>query len=649
MTYYAEIDWKNNTPFHSELNDVYFANASCIEEKNHVFIQLNDLLNRFKNLSNTQLFIIAEIGFGCALNFLLTLKLWQELAPATAKLYFISFEKSPLHPKDIIKILSNFPELTKQTKELIEQYYIPSPATHRLTFSHNVVLNLVIGDVNQSITQQQFTADTWYLDGFSPHKNNTLCNKPLFAEIARLSKIGTTFATFSASLVVRKLLTECGFTTLNKQEYKKREMLYGCYLQQSTAHHKNPTPQHWFDRYHNINQVKKVIIIGGGISGAATAYSLAKRGYKVTLYEKNSKLASEASGNPQGILYGNFAGNYTPIVELSLSGYRYSHCLIKQLLTKDIYYSNCGVIQLSYNNKTQKQHQQLLQANLPPELCYFINQQQMSDIAGIEVNGNSGLFFPYGLWVDPRQLVKILAQHPNIDIKLNTDIETISQVSEFNWQVMDINGNLETAANLVLCNSYSIAKFTQLDTLYLRKIRGQISIIPKQNNLTTILCSKGYMTPNKGNNYIIGASFKFNDTNETIIQEEHLENLDNFRQLTPKIIKGIDIHTIQGKASFRASTTDYVPLVGPVADYSKFKNAYANLSKDSNYWIDTPCPYLKGLFINAAHGAKGILTAPICGEIIADYIDNTPLAISEPLRQGLHPNRFWYKDIIKHR
>jgi len=89
-----------------------------------------------------------------------------------------------------------------------------------------------------------------------------------------------------------------------------------------------------------------------------------------------------------------------------------------------------------------------------------------------------------------------------------------------------------------------------------------------------------------------------------------------------------------------------MPLVGPIADEKIFKKNYQKLALDANYWIEEPCHYLTGLFINAAHGSKGMLTAPICGEIIASYIDNNPIPCSEDLRHALHPNRIWRNQII---
>ena len=529
-------------------------------ENEVAFPKLEELEEKFKQLKDGDNFIITETGFNYGINFLATLKLWQDNVFSNAQLCYTCFAKNPPNRDKLSKILSRFPQLTLQNSELLNQYFLPLPATHRLHFKPNVLLNLVVGAV---------------------------------------SKIKT---------------------------------------------NSRPTP--WFSKYNNSNFSKKVIIIGGGLSGASTAYSLAKRGYCVTLYEKNSALALEASGNEQGILYGSFSGNYTPVLELSFSGYRYSYYLITNLLALGNAYQNCGLIQLAHNERHLKQQELILHSHLPDDFCYKVNQKQMSEIANTRVLCDSGLFFPYGLWVSPQHLVQKMVDYPNIQTQLNQPISDITQDADGMWLIKDTNNKIiDTAFNLVLCNAHAVTKFPALKHLALRTIRGQTSLINTPSPLKTVICGNGYITPNKNNQYYtIGASFKFSkDTGVKI--EEHLENINNLQYILPDILNNIDTQKIGGKVGFRTSTTDYLPLVGPIADYAKFNQTYQDLHKDANFWIETPCPYLKGLFINVAHGAKGILTAPICGEIIADYIDNTPIVASESLRQALHPNRFYKKNL----
>lgn len=409
----------------------------------------------------------------------------------------------------------------------------------------------------------------------------------------------------------------------------------------------NPRPKPWFASPFNLNPNKHVIIIGGGISGAATAYSLAKRGYNVTIYEKQSMLAMGASGNYQGILYGNFYGNYTPMLELSFTGFQYSHDLIKNTLTTNEY-QNSGLIQLAYNQQLQKQQQQLLIAKyLPDNFCYKLDNKQIQEYSNLQVNCQSGLYFPQALWLSPSHLVKKLCAHPNIKVICNTHIDYINQNQNNEWEVYANNTKLNQAYNIVLCNAHDLQQFSYTKKLYLRKIRGQLSLIKTNIELKTILCANNYITPNLNEYFTIGATFKFNDQSLAIRETENSENIDNITKILPQLKTQIKDIEVVGQTGIRATSSDYFPLVGPLAKYNEFINLYKNLRKDSNYWLEDICPYLTGLYINAAHGAKGLLTAPISGELIAQYIDNTPLSASEELRFALYPHRLWLKEIIK--
>jgi tRNA 5-methylaminomethyl-2-thiouridine biosynthesis bifunctional protein len=56
-------------------------------------------------------------------------------------------------------------------------------------------------------------------------------------------------------------------------------------------------------------------------------------------------------------------------------------------------------------------------------------------------------------------------------------------------------------------------------------------------------------------------------------------------------------------------------------------------------------PWLEGLYVNAGHGSKGLITAPICGELIASLITNRDLPIDLKLTSKLNPSRFLLREL----
>ena len=228
----AHITWHLNEngdphPYSSLFNDVYFSSDDGLNETEYVFLQGNALAERFNTLDQ---FTIIETGFGTGLNFLCVAHLWLNIAPAQATLHFISVEKYPLSLDDLVKALQLFPSLQHPAADLTAQYpQILSEKTISL-FNQRVKFTLMIGDASQCLSGLQYKADAWFLDGFAPAKNPDMWGETLLAQMARLSHVQTTFATFTSAGAVRRGLQVASFKVSKRAGFgKKREMLHGCF------------------------------------------------------------------------------------------------------------------------------------------------------------------------------------------------------------------------------------------------------------------------------------------------------------------------------------------------------------------------------------------------------------------------------------
>ena len=71
------------------------------------------------------------------------------------------------------------------------------------------------------------------------------------------------------------------------------------------------------------------------------------------------------------------------------------------------------------------------------------------------------------------------------------------------------------------------------------------------------------------------------------------------------------------------------------------------LAKDARQVPDTPCPWHDGLYVNSGHGSRGLITAPLCGELLAAWLNDEPLPLPRAVAEACHPNRFLLRKLIR--
>ncbi|MFJ3470405.1 bifunctional tRNA (5-methylaminomethyl-2-thiouridine)(34)-methyltransferase MnmD/FAD-dependent 5-carboxymethylaminomethyl-2-thiouridine(34) oxidoreductase MnmC [Pseudomonas sp. NPDC090201] len=650
---HAQIDWdERGNPHSRAFADVYFSTESGLDETRHVFLTQNQLHERFTALPADGRLVIGETGFGTGLNFLCAWQLFEACATPGARLQFVSVEKFPLSRADLERALTLWPELKTFADQLLEQYVAIHEGFQRLVFDGGrVMLTLLIGDALEMLPQLDGPIDAWFLDGFAPAKNPEMWTPELFAELARLAAPGSTIGTFTSTGWVRRALNAAGFKMKRVPGIgHKWEVLRGSFIGWPEDV-PLATPKPWFARPTPVSGERKALVIGAGLAGCATASSLAARGWKVSLLERHADLAQEASGNPQGVLYLKLSAHGTALSQLILSGFGHTRRLLERL-ERGVDWDGCGVLQLAFDDKEGERQAQLAAA-FSSDLLQVLGKDEAEAKAGITLN-SGGLFYPQGGWVHPPALCRHQTSDPDIQLLTHRDVVELRREGDL-WQAFDGERLLDSAPVVVLAGAAEIKRFPASEDLPLKRIRGQITRLaqtPASTSLSTVVCAEGYVAPGRLGEHTLGASFDFKSDDLRPTTAEHLGNLELLREISPDLSQRLQADTLpaeqlEGRAAFRCTSPDYLPIVGPLADRAAFLEAYAVLRKDARQVPDIPCPWLDGLYVNSGHGSRGLITAPLSGELIAAWLDNEPLPLPRSVAEACHPNRFVLRSLIR--
>jgi len=383
--------------------------------------------------------------------------------------------------------------------------------------------------------------------------------------------------------------------------------------------------------------MKTAIVIGGGIAGCSTAYALAKRGISVTLIERHEKLAQEASGNQIGVLYPKFGIKQDAASLLALQGFQFTLKLLNELSSKEKIFDACGLIQLAFNAREQCRLEAL--ANSPA--LKFINIAEASEIAGIQLK-TGGLYLPQAGWLKPAVLCEVLSTLPLITKKMMVNALKIEKCSS-TWRVLDDKNNAFEADIAVICNANDIKQFNQCQSAAITSVRGQLNLFKQTKeslNIKTVICSDHYLSPSVEGWHCIGTTYAPNDMNPTARDADTRENLNALRAITPEIYQHIDMDSLHSRVAWRSQTRDYLPLAGQLIDETAIRDNPPRYNANPS-----DLPWLEDLYVNSGHGSKGMITAPICGELIACLATNDDLSIEPKLASKLNPSRFLLREL----
>ena len=645
-----DLDWSAGAPRSREVGDIYYSVDDGLAETQYVFIEGNDLSDRFSQLQPGQSFTVAETGFGTGLNFLVTLDLWQRQRPKHARLHYIGIDHRPLRRADLQRAMSIHPSLRTNGQRLLDNWPIPLLGCHRITLpEQGVTLDLWWDDAHNALSdlssRNQRWVDAWFLDGFAPSRDEGIWSQAIFDGMAAISKANASFATFTAAGNVRRGLQTAGFTVSKRPGFgKKRECLIGR-IENTSPKPMTITP---WDLNPHPRRPGSVLVIGAGLAGSHVARSLAERGIPVTVLEQ-AGIAQGGSSNLQGLTYTRLSHRCSPLSDYALLSYahavrHYAELVRQERLGPDDA-QQCGFFQTVAKQDALDKIAALLDEQTPAKA---LNAQQASDLLGVACP-NGGLYYPDAFWLHPPAVCRERLAHPLIRVIEQTGPTTLVMQAD-GWTAHAANGGDYKAEVAVLATAYALKTVAGQEWLPLQGIRGQTSHVAattESAKLTVAFCHEGYLPPARLGWHCLGASYGPNDLSLDERSDDHNHNLKSLAAALPGLGFPIESSSVSGHVALRCTSADYLPIVGPLPERATYNATYMDLTRQKTRLIPAPCPTVPGLWTLAALGSRGLTAAPLAAEaLVSDMLGESP-PLPRYLWQALVPSRFLTRALIR--
>lgn len=417
--------------------------------------------------------------------------------------------------------------------------------------------------------------------------------------------------------------------TANTQTHTWQQAIYAPHWHQT----KKPTPA--------PQKPQKAAVIGAGLSGAAVAYSLARRGWQVEVFDTHHTPAGGASGLPVGLVVPHTSKDDTKISQISRAGVRCTLQRAQQLLQAGTNWAHTGVLEhctdgriklpIHWHTQTHAQDWAM------PADTQHTTQAMLPSNA-------SAVWHACGAWIQPAKLVTALLAHPHITFHGNqhiSQLQAIPHTQHTAWNILDATHHVLAQADIVvIAAAYGSQALLQASHpnhaaygISLNPLRGQVAWQWHQASDTALphipVNGKGSMAAHipfeyegkQGTIWISGSTFTRGDTDASPRHSDMPTLYDKLSILHPNAAQHLQVdwktNPPNAWAGMRATLPDRMPAVG------------SPLAQAEN-----------GLYLCCGMGARGLTLAMLCGEHLAAQLNHEPSTLPKPLARMLKASRW---------
>ena len=587
---------------------------------------------------------VLETGFGLGLNFLATWQAWRQDARRPARLFYSAVEAWPPEPADLLRSAAPFPELMSLAAELAADWHGLLPGVHRLVLEGGrVQLTLAIDEVQSALKALSGEHDAIFLDGFNPARNPEMWSLPVMQAVARLARPGARAASWCVAHEVRAHLAACGFEVERVPGLPpKRHALRAVYQPRWTSRRRAA-----WDEPVRMQHPARCIVLGAGLAGASAAYSLAQRGWQVTVLDRAAEPAAGASGLPAGVVAPHVSPDDRPLSRLTRAGVRATLDRARMLLREDIDFGITGVLERHAPGERRLPAGWLEHADSVAQRAASRDADDpltraQAALAGAPLDEQQrALWHAEAGWIRPAALVRAMLGTPGVSWRGGVTVARLAPRGD-HWQVHDAAaGQCLAEAELVIIaagfDSLALLSEASGSAPPLHALRGQVAFGPMPggagNDALPPFPVNGHgsliahLPGNAGPWWITGSSFERGNMRAELLPGDHVHNRQRLHELLPGAAAALDTQWNDGRAqawaAVRATLPDRLPAVGAWG-HAETREGAAPL----------PLHLLTGL------GARGLTLGVLCGELLAAGLHGEALPVERALAQRLRAGRW---------